>query len=228
MSIIANTLAQEGFCVVDDFLTQSELVEINTLLLPFAQTHAIRHVFGAVKGLSDKVLIPRIYEFLSGLLPGASCIKSIYFNKPPGANWPIYWHQDCTINVQEKRDLSGWVNWTYKGFWSVQPPADFMARVITLRLHLDHADSENGAIRVIPGSHLLGRLSDQDIDNLRRENVPHIVDVGTAGLMLMHPLLVHSSSRALNNMPRRVIHLEFSIDNLPNNLTYLEHYPTNQ
>lgn len=40
--------------------------------------------------------------------------------------------------------------------------------------------------------------------------------------MLMKPLLLHSSSRTLNNNRRRVIHIEFSSITLPEELNWAE------
>ena len=46
----------------------------------------------------------------------------------------------------------------------VQPPVKLLAEMVTLRLHLDFTHSGNGALRVIPGSHLEGRLTASQIE----------------------------------------------------------------
>jgi ectoine hydroxylase-related dioxygenase (phytanoyl-CoA dioxygenase family) len=37
-------------------------------------------------------------------------------------------------------------------------PLKVLEQVLAVRLHLDDCDERNGALRVVPGSHLLGRL----------------------------------------------------------------------
>ena len=50
--------------------------------------------------------------------------------------------------------------WSVKdGVPHVQAPAEYLEQMLAVRLHLDDADEENGALRVLVGSHRLGRLS---------------------------------------------------------------------
>lgn len=64
--------------------------------------------------------------------------RGIFFDKTEGANWPVLWHQDLSLAVKEKCDLPGWTLWSLKrGVPHVQPPAGVLARMITVRLHLD-------------------------------------------------------------------------------------------
>jgi len=81
---------------------------------------------------------------------------------------------------------------------------------VALRVHLDASASDNGPLRVVPGSHSLGVLTDQEIraavDRLGfRECL-----VAKGGIVVMRPLLIHSSSKALTHAPRRVLHIEYS------------------
>ena len=50
----------------------------------------------------------------------------------------------------------------------------------------------------------------------------HICNVQAGGVMLMSPLLLHASNRTTNNRKRRVIHLEFSNAELPDELNWSE------
>jgi len=52
-------------------------------------------------------------------------------------------------------------------------------------------------------------------------------DVSKGGVMIMKPLLLHSSSRTTNNEKRRVIHLEFSNMELPEELKWAERLAIN-
>jgi ectoine hydroxylase-related dioxygenase (phytanoyl-CoA dioxygenase family) len=90
----------------------------------------------------------------------------------------------------------------------------------TVRLHLDNTTVQNGALKVVPGSHRKGIYRTGD-KNWSSENEV-ICEVPAGGMMLMKPLLLHSSSRSTNNQQRRVIHIEFSRQTLPAPLRWSE------
>lgn len=70
------------------------------------------------------------------------------------------WHQDLTIAVQERLDVPGYGPWTVKaGVTHVQPPVAVLERMVAVRLHLDDCGAENGPVRVLRGSHRLGRMA---------------------------------------------------------------------
>lgn len=46
--------------------------------------------------------------------------------------------------------------------------------------------------------------------------------VPAGGVMLMRPLLLHASHRSTSARPRRVVHLEFSAQELPAGLSWRE------
>jgi ectoine hydroxylase-related dioxygenase (phytanoyl-CoA dioxygenase family) len=79
-----------------------------------------------------------------------------------------------------------------------------------LRLHLDDSTAENGPLRVLPGTHTLGVLSDDALHVLSEQVQP--VDCLTAkgGVVAMRPLLVHASSKSKSDRPRRVLHIEYT------------------
>ncbi len=47
-------------------------------------------------------------------------------------------------------------------------------------------------------------------------------NVKEGGIMIMRPLLFHSSNKTLNHKSRRVIHIEFSNSDLPVGLNWYE------
>lgn len=149
-------------------------------------------------------------------------VKSIYFDKPAASNWFVSYHQDLTIAVKERIDCPGFAAWTIKeDQFSVQPPIEILEDNITVRIHLDDTTVENGALKVIPGSHLEGIYRPEKKDTFFfNHEVTCSVPLG--GIMLMKPLLLHSSGRTTNNEQRRVIHLEFSRAKLPGGLAWAE------
>lgn len=79
----------------------------------------------------------------------------------------MLWHQDLSLAVQERRERQDWTNWSEKrGVHHVQPPAELLERMVTMRLHLDDCPAENGALRVIPGSHEKGQLARDAIQTM--------------------------------------------------------------
>lgn len=148
-------------------------------------------------------------------------VKSIYFDKPPQSNWFVAWHQDLTISVDQKTALENFGSWTVKhNQYAVQPPVQILENIFTIRIHLDDTDENNGALKIIPGSHDKGV---QRVDEKRYTEKDGIYcPVPKGGIMLMKPLLFHSSSRTTNTQQRRVIHIEFSNCELPQPLQWAE------
>lgn len=129
-------------------------------------------------------------------------------------------HQDNVIAVKERRDVAGFTAWSQKaGVWQVQPPAEILARMIAVRVHLDDCGPDNGPLRVLPGSHRFGWLDDQ-LDDWKAR-VPEVVcTVGCGGIVAMCPLTLHASAAAQTIGHRRVIHIEYAVDNLPAGLEW--------
>lgn len=90
--------------------------------------------------------------------------------------------------------------------------------IFTIRIHLDDTDENNGALKVIPGSHLKGVYRPETIGWERESMVTCSVKKG--GVMIMRPLLLHASERATGNNNRRVIHIEFANTGLPEGLQW--------
>lgn len=155
--------------------------------------------------------------------PGFRPVRSILFDKTPNENWPVAWHQDLTICVDGQQDLEGFGPWSTKdGVPHVQPPVALLETMTTLRIHLDATPAGNGALRVIPGSHRLGRLGSERIrSEVARGEV--ICECSPGDILRMSPLILHASSRSETPMRRRIIHLEFAPHHcLPSGLSFHE------
>jgi hypothetical protein len=147
---------------------------------------------------------------IQNLIPsGFTPIRSILFDKTPDENWPVAWHQDLTIAVEEKHEADGYGPWSIKdGVPHVQPPISFLEGMTTIRIHLDDTSAANGALRVIPGSHTLGRLSAQQIQ-AQASTAEVTCECRAGDILQMSPLILHASSRSKNPTRRRIIHFEF-------------------
>jgi ectoine hydroxylase-related dioxygenase (phytanoyl-CoA dioxygenase family) len=148
-------------------------------------------------------------------------VRGILFDKTPGANWKVPWHQDLSIAVTKQIDLPGYGPWSVKaGVPHVQPPVEILQRMLTIRLHLDDCGLDNGPLLVLPGSHAHGILSGEQVDQLRQAGTPVPATVSRGGAVLMRPLLLHASHAATSPGHRRVIHIEYASAKLPAGLVW--------
>ena len=150
---------------------------------------------------------------LLALLPdGMRPVRSILFDKTPDENWPVAWHQDLTITVEEQKEVEGYGPWSVKdGAPHVQPPVSLLENMITLRIHLDPTPEENGALRVIPGSHLDGKSPTPKVSEKQEQSaVTCVCEPGD--VLMMSPLILHASSRSTQPARRRIIHFEYARD----------------
>ena len=100
-----------------------------------------------------------------------------------------------------------------------------LENILTFRIHLDDTDEKNGALRVIPRSHLTKIYRPGSIDWATETD--RTCNIKAGGLMIMKPLLLHSSGRTINNKKRRVIHIELSNKELPAGLRWAERMDLN-
>lgn len=155
---------------------------------------------------------------LSELLPRGErvvkplrAVRSILFNKTAEENWPVAWHQDLTIAVDRKVEVDGYGPWSEKsGVVHVQPPSEVLESIVTLRLHLDDTPEENGALWCVPKSHSTGRLPHAQVSEVVKQSEPQCYSCLAGDVLLMKPLTLHASKRAVNPAQRRVIHVEFA------------------
>lgn len=187
-----------------------------------ADLFAIRQFLKEVPAVQELVFTNKLHKLKANLFgEGYFAVKSIYFDKPAESNWFVAYHQDLTISVDKRIDLQGFGPWTVKqNQFAVQPPLNILEDNFTLRIHLDDTDESNGALKVVPGSHRKGIYRPETID--WNKETEAVCKVERGGVMAMRPLLLHSSSRTTNDKKRRVIHIEFSRQQLPAGLHWSE------
>jgi ectoine hydroxylase-related dioxygenase (phytanoyl-CoA dioxygenase family) len=154
---------------------------------------------------------------------GAFPVRGILFDKQDGANWKVPWHQDVTIAVKSRVDADGYGPWSVKeGVLHVQPPGSVLERMVSVRLHLDDCPASNGALRVITGSHLEGKLDQNLIRDFVSDDLEVVCEVMKGGALLMSPLTIHASSAAESPQHRRVIHFDYANVGLSDGLEWFE------
>ncbi len=220
-----STLSKNGFEIIENIYSEREVNEILNLV----ELKEIENKFGVREFLSDnpeitkKVFSKKLIKIIEQISPNCDkSIKSIYFDKPPNANWIVNWHQDLTINLTNKKEVNNFKNWRVKNERTiVQPDNELLENIFTIRIHLDDCTKENGALRVIENSHKKGVIEIKDwIKN--KNGVERICEVRKGGIVIMKPLILHSSKRTENQKNRRVIHIEFTDKELPSGLNWKE------
>ena len=171
---------------------------------------------------------------LHALLPqNAVAVQCNYFEKNTANNWAVAMHQDTIFPMAARVTHPALRGWSVKhGQQFAQAPAEVLAQMVALRLHLDHCGETNGALRVIAGSHRRGVLSAADIaaeNATERDAIICTADVGD--VWAMRPLVLHASSRVismaaasamspLERNKRRVLHFVFGPAALPYGLSW--------
>ena len=205
---------KDGFRIIAKVLDEASVVRLLDALAEAGDTsvrgesvYARRNLLG-VPEVAQVAMDERVLALTGeATLP----VRAIFFDKVPGANWHVGWHQDRAIALEARKDVPGWGPWSVKaGVVHVLPPAAVLERILTVRLHLDDCDESNGPLRVIPGSHGQGILSSEQIARHRQETAEVVCTVPAGGALVMAPLLLHASSRARSPSHRRVLHLEFA------------------
>jgi ectoine hydroxylase-related dioxygenase (phytanoyl-CoA dioxygenase family) len=211
------SVEENGFAIVPQCLAEQVLANLCSHL--GNAKHAQRNLL-SVPIVREAVSEP-VKQLTTAIL-GKECfaVRSILFNKTPDSNWKVVWHQDRSIAVRERRDVLHFGPWSTKaGVPHEQPPASVMAKMLAIRLHLDESNEDNGPLRVIPGSHKAGCLPAEEVAAWS-ERPSVICTFPKGGAISMRPLVVHASSSCSKPEPRRVIHLEFAADDLPDGLEW--------
>jgi predicted DNA-binding transcriptional regulator YafY len=227
-AVVANQqLIKNGYSIVNQFYTQKELRKIGKELHNYfnksdESTFGKRTLIKDIPSLKSLLFNENLERLVKTIDPNAFLTKAIYFDKPDDSNWYVTWHQDIPINVKEKIETEGFKAWTKKkDIHSVCPPEEVLKNIFTIRIHLDLTTIQNGALKVVPGSHTK-QFSDEEKERITSKLDPTIIEVREGGIQLMKPLLLHSSSKSQSQKRRRVIHLEFSSMELPGELEWKE------
>ncbi len=209
-----NEVNELGFSIIPNELSSSEVAEFLASLdaapLPRSRAgirHALRHP--AIAELANRPKILNVARSVLG--ETASPFRATFFDKSPASNWLVVWHQDTALPLQERREVTGWGPWSLKDAVTyAHAPATALSKILAIRIHLDTSTARNGPLRVLPGTHTRGVLTDDAIHQLATQlsAVDCIVPMG--GILTMRPLLIHSSSKSLGKTPRRVLHIEYA------------------
>jgi ectoine hydroxylase-related dioxygenase (phytanoyl-CoA dioxygenase family) len=229
----ASQFTEDGFEIISDVLPgeQCDALANELTALYECQKKTAGNKLGGLRNLLK--MVPAVAELansnaLKSILQGRTNttvfpVRALFFDKTANDNWKVAWHQDVTIAVAEKNETPGFTAWSVKEqIIHVQPALEILEGMATIRLHLDDCNADNGALKVVPGSHLHGKLNADQIREQTAETNVSICEVMKGGALLMRPLLLHSSSQSQNPSHRRVIHIEYATGELPNGLKWFD------
>ncbi len=228
---------EHGFSVLPDVFSKEEVgllidatsrIQGENGVRSRGGVYAIRNLLQLAPAVSDLARSSRIRSIAAEILGDeAMPVRATLFDKTKGANWLVPWHQDLTVCVAGRLDVLGYGPWTMKaGVWHVQPPVPILERMLSVRVHLDECDESNGALRVLAGTHRLGRLDAAQIAEQQQSARSVTCVTGAGGMVLMRPLLIHASSAASKATHRRVIHIEYSACTLDGGLRWAANQPS--
>lgn len=205
---------QSGYDIVEGVLSEAECLALLTALSASSVGRSragARHLLSspAVGALANDARLRRIAAEALGREPIP--FRATLFDKSGDANWSVVWHQDTALPLRARFDAGGWGPWSSKaGVLYAHAPAHALERVVALRVHLDDSGLTNGPLRVLPGTHVRGVLSDDEVEHIARTATATDCVVMRGGVLAMRPLLIHSSPRIESALPRRVLHIEYS------------------
>lgn len=208
-------IENQGFAIIPEVLRDEDVSDLTETLdksaLPRSRA-GVRHVLRdpiVANVARDSRLLSIAQEILGG---SAIPFRATFFDKSPESNWLVAWHQDTALPLRERRETESWGPWSMKeGVNYAHAPASALSNVVALRVHLDDSTTDNGPLRVLPGTHRSGVLTDQEIRGLADRVSPVECLVPKGGVVAMRPLIVHSSSKSRVPAARRVLHIEYAV-----------------
>ncbi len=148
-------------------------------------------------------------------------VRAILFDKTEATNWSLAWHQDRTICVRERREVVGFGPWTVKsGLLHVAPPFDLLAKMVTIRIHLDDVPSDNAPLLIAPGSHGVGLVREERIDAVVAQCGIHVCTALAGDIWIYATPILHASEAAATSRRRRVLQVDYAGFALPGGLEW--------
>jgi ectoine hydroxylase-related dioxygenase (phytanoyl-CoA dioxygenase family) len=196
-----------GFAIVENAVDDSNIAKLVEHFAGANDSDANRqrkgNTFGMRNLLRDHAIVreladsPAMRALIEPVLGAdAIAVRGILFDKTPGANWTVPWHQDLSIAVTRREEVPGFGPWSVKAeVPHVQPPVAVLRNMLTVRLHLDDCGMDNGPLLVIAKSHADGVLSADAVETHRKSGnaVACVVERGGALLMRRESFDYHAN-----------------------------------
>jgi hypothetical protein len=235
---VVDSFQISGYAIIEGLLSTRTVTELLEATRAYAagghegaldrggEVYGGRDMLWRVPEVFNQARTPEVLSQIHPILgPAGFPVRGLFFDKTLETNWNLPWHQDLTVAVSTRRDVPGFGPWTRKaGIPHAHAPAEILARMVTIRLHLDDCLPGDGPLRVLPGSHRGGKVSGPALAEWSSRAGSLAVDcnVNAGGAVIMRPLLVHASSSRTSPGHRRVIHLEYAAEELPDGLEWYQ------
>lgn len=225
-SVSTSTSAQQfaslGYAIVTPIFTSAECDRIAAQLAGARASGAGTRALLTQPWCRELAANLRSHTALAHLIPAhfvaAQCT---YFEKSQENNWLVAIHQDIAIPVAARVAHPALTGWSEKeGVQFVNAPVALLQQLVAVRIHVDACGTDDGPLRVMPGSHLRGRISAAEGARLRESETEVDCPVERGGAMVLSPLLLHASSKTRGESQRRVLHFLFGPAELPFGLAW--------
>ncbi len=148
-------------------------------------------------------------------------VRAVLFDKSAKSNWTLGWHQDRTIVVKRRVETAGYGPWTMKvGLQHVEPPFALLQNMVTLRIHIDNVDEQNAPLLISPGTHRLGRITEDKIKATVNTHGSACCCAKAGDVWIYSTPILHASASSLTDRRRRVLQIDYSANTLPNGLEW--------
>ncbi len=213
-------LQADGFAWMRGAVAPEAVMDLGTRLDKVKVTRRSSRASGAGLRIDQEIVeellgalrrVPELRTFLAAELGGRPLVvRALFFDKSSTARWFVKWHRDTMIPVQEHLPSTELTAPSIKeGVRHVRASARILANMLSIRLHLDPMTTANGPLCIVPGSHNVPNLAGApDFDATFHK--PQTCRAGPGDLLLMRPLLLHSSPKPMSADRRRILHLELS------------------
>jgi hypothetical protein len=214
---------RDGLAYFPNVCSEEELREIESALASVAGEAAGVRLHGIpdlAPPLAGNGCIGKVAASIIG--SDARPVRAILFDKNEATNWNLGWHQDRTIVVRERIEVSGLGPWTMKaGLQHVTPPIEILEQMVTLRLHIDAVDEHNAPLMVAKGSHRFGRIAEPDIPDIVAQSEIACCLAERGDVWAYSTPILHASEPSTKPSRRRVLQVDYAAISLPGGLEWL-------
>lgn len=192
-------LIKNGFVKIPNAirLTQIGAIDLELSKIPVS-AGSRKDVWGNNSIMESGSIIAEMISKLARIDYGIGWIN--YFDKRAERNWLVPPHRDEFVPIRDENWCvsTGFFDFTIKkGIKYAKAPRWIYDKIIAARLAIDKNDKGNGPIQFISGSHSIDAIMDDKFIEI-------LADPGD--VILMHPLILHSSKKIVNDKRRRVVH----------------------
>jgi hypothetical protein len=159
---------------------------------------------------------------LGPALADSVAVQCTYFDESTHSHWLMPLHQDLRVPVRQRVTMPELAGWSVEeSTLFVQLPPEVVGKMTAVRLYLDDSTDGNGSLRVVSGSHRLGRLRPEQMRACRNARGEVVCATFRGGVVAMRPLILHASVRSKVRRPRRTLHFLYGPRELPYGLAWV-------